>query len=109
MSLYARPVAGVWYEASSVDMIIPRHGFVTFLGLECRKGRELGAVGTKNASLTGVVSLVWTCIIQVLLPKLAVLFDFPRGLFTRRSLGVWDLPICTVETCSSTTSVRVQS
>ena len=109
MSLYARPVAGVWYEASSVDMIIPRHGFVTFLGLECRKGRELGAVGTKNASLTGVVSLVWTCIIQVLLPKLAVLFDFPRRFLTRRGIGVWNFTTSTVETSGGTTSVRVQS
>ena len=107
MSLYARPVTGVWYEASTVDMSIPRHGFVTFLGLACQKGGELRAVGTENAGLTGVVSLVWTRIVQVLLPKLAVLFDLPRRLFARCGLGVWNLATCTIETSSGTTSVRV--
>ena len=91
MSLYTRPVAGVWYEARSVDMIIPRHGFVTLLGSQRRKGGELGAVGTKHASHTGVISLVWTRIFQVLLPQLAVLFDFPWRFLTRRGLGVWNL------------------
>ena len=68
MTFNARPVAGVWYEASSVDMIIPRHGFVTFLGLECRKGGELRAVGTENAGLTGMIGAVGAAIVQVLLP-----------------------------------------
>ena len=73
MPLYARPVTGVWYEASTVDTCIPRHGFVTFLGFQRRESGPLGAVGTDNASLTRMISLVWTRIFQVLLPQLAVL------------------------------------
>ena len=107
MSLYAGPVAGVGHKARSIDMIIPRHGFVTFLGLQCRKGGELGAVCTENAGLTGMVSIVWTSIVQVLLPKLAVLFDFPWRFLTCCGLGVWNLTASTIETSGGTTSVRV--
>ena len=94
MSLCTCPITRFWYEARSVDMIIPRHGFVTFLGLECRKGRELGAVGTENADLAGMIGAVGAAIVQVLLPQLAVLLDFPRRFLTCRSLGIWNLANC---------------
>ena len=66
MTFNARPVAGVWYEASSEDVFIPRHGFVTFLGFQRRESGELGAVCAIDTGLTRMGSLVWTCIVQVL-------------------------------------------
>ena len=107
MTLYARPIAGVWYKTRSKSMVIPRHGFVTLLGLECRKGGELGAVCTENACLTGMIGAVGAAIVQILLPQLAVLFNFPRRFFTCRGLHIWNLTTCTVVTSGGTTNIAV--